>query len=124
MPTKKNRVGFIPRSDVLVLINKLCYESNLSKSKIINILVEEALHKRGIFNIETGKVCYDNNNLDENRVRIENVKREFIFDFNNKSLQNVNHNNIEAEEVTLDNEIYAKFLMFLQFQEKMRKENK
>ena len=124
MPTKKNRVGFIPRSDVLVLINKLCYESNLSKSKIINILVEEALHKRGIFNIETGKVCYDNNNKDENRVRIENVKREFIFDFNNKSLQNVNHNNIEAEEVTLDNEIYAKFLMFLQFQEKMRKGNK
>ena len=124
MPTKKNRVGFIPRSDVLVLINKLCYESNLSKSKIINILVEEALHKRGIFNIETGKVCYDNNNKDENRVRIENVKREFIFDFKNKSLQNVNHNNIEAEEVTLDNEIYAKFLMFLQFQEKMRKGNK
>ena len=124
MPTKKNRVGFIPRSDVLVLINKLCYESNLSKSKIINILVEEALHKRGIFNIETGKVCYDNNNLDENRGGTENIKREFIFEIKNKSLNNVNHNNIEAEEVTLDNEIYAKFLMFLQFQEKMRKGNK
>ena len=124
MPTKKNRVGFIPRSDVLVLINKLCYESNLSKSKIINILVEEALYKRGMFNKETGKVIDENNNLDETRGGIENFKREFIFDFKNKSLKNVNHNNIEAEEVTLDNEIYAKFLMFLQFQEKMRKGNK
>ena len=38
MPTKKRRVGFIPRSDVLDLINKLSFESNLSISKIINIL--------------------------------------------------------------------------------------
>ena len=77
-----------------------------------------------MFNKETGKGCYENNNSDENRGGIENVKREFIFDFNNKSLKNVNDNNIEAEEVTLDNDIYAKFLMFLQFQEKMRKGNK
>ena len=124
MPTKKNRVGFIPRSDVLVLINKLCYESNLSKSKIINILVEEALSKRGMFNKETGKVCYETNNLEKNQGGIENIKREFIFDLKNKSLKNVNHNFIEAEEETLDKEIYAKFLMFLQFQEKMRKGNK
>ena len=56
MPTKKRRVGFIPRSDVLDLINKLSFESNLSISKIINNLVEEALYKRGIFNINNGKV--------------------------------------------------------------------
>ena len=48
MPTKKRRVGFIPRSEVLALINKLSYENNLSNSKIINILVEEALNRRGM----------------------------------------------------------------------------
>ena len=56
MPTKKRRVGFIPRSAVLDLINKLSFESNLSISKIINIQVEEALYKRGVFNINNGKV--------------------------------------------------------------------
>ena len=43
MPTKKKRVGFIPRADVMRIIDKLSVENNLSNSKIISILVEEAL---------------------------------------------------------------------------------
>ena len=35
MPTKKRRVSFIPRNDVLDLINKLSLESNLSNSKVV-----------------------------------------------------------------------------------------
>jgi hypothetical protein len=50
MPTKKKRVGFIPREDVMRIIDKLSIENNLSNSKIISILVEEALSIRGIFN--------------------------------------------------------------------------
>ena len=80
MPTKKRRVGFIPRGVVLDLINKLSFESNLSNSKIINILVEEALFKRGLFNIKTGKamgppVCIDLKTyqvkVEENKIYIE-----------------------------------------------------
>ena len=56
MPTKKKRVGFIPREDVLEIIDKLSTENNLSNSKIISILVEEALSIRGIINKKTGKV--------------------------------------------------------------------
>ena len=55
MPTKKKRVGFIPRDDVMRIIDKLSLENNLSNSKIISILVEEALSKRGIFNKKNGK---------------------------------------------------------------------
>ena len=55
MPTKKKRVGFIPRVDVMKLINKLSIENNLSNSKIVSILVEEALSMRGIFNKKNGK---------------------------------------------------------------------
>jgi len=56
MPTKKKRVGFIPREDVMIIIDKLSIENNLSNSKIISILVEEALSSRGIFSKETGKI--------------------------------------------------------------------
>ena len=56
MPTKKKRVGFIPREDVMRIIDKLSLENNLSNSKIISILVEEALSIRGIFNKKNGKV--------------------------------------------------------------------
>ena len=56
MPTKKKRVGFIPREDVMRIIEKLSTENNLSNSKIISILVEEALSIRGIFNKKNGKL--------------------------------------------------------------------
>ena len=56
MPTKKKRVGFIPREDVNKIINQLSIENNLSISKIISILVEEALSIRGIFNKKTGRL--------------------------------------------------------------------
>ena len=55
MPTKKKRVGFIPRDNVMRIIDKLSIENNLSNSKIISILVEEALSIRGIFNKKNGK---------------------------------------------------------------------
>ena len=93
MPTKKKRVGFIPRSDVLDIINNLSYETNLSNSKIINILVEEALFKRGIFNKNKGKM--------------------------NKA-SNVTNLDKEVKDYSFDLEIFDKFLMFLQFQEKMK----
>ena len=64
MPTKKKRVGFIPRDDVMRIIDNLSIENNLSNSKIISILVEEALSIRGIFNKQNGKVTqsYQSNN--------------------------------------------------------------
>ena len=68
MPTKKRRVGFIPRSKVLEIIDKLSFESNLSNSKIISILVEEALFKRGILNLLEQKDSNNLNKLEDNAI--------------------------------------------------------
>ena len=119
MPTKKRRVGFIPREIVLDLINKLSYEFNLSNSKIINILVEEALYKRGLLNIENEKFKSNKKDYKES-VMVENINKEFNFKFKHNS--NI-YENIDSFEETIDNEIYSKFIMFLQFQEKMKREN-
>ena len=117
MPTKKRRVGFIPRGVVLDLINKLSFESNLSNSKIINILVEEALFKRGLFNSKTGELIRNSEDIN-NQIRIENIDKELNYHVKN----NLNkYENMDTREETLDKEIYSKFLMFLQFQEKMKK---
>ena len=99
MPTKKRRVGFIPRRDVLDLINKLSMENNLSNSKVINILVEEALYNRGIFHKKKNTISRDDNK---------------------SYLGNENLRLLESKEEPLDMEIYSKFLMFLEFQEKMK----
>ena len=122
MPTKKRRVGFIPRSDVLDLINKLSFESNLSISKIINILVEEALYKRGIFNIKNGRVLNYHNKMqfdNENLIKIKNNDKDISNEINNFENQHFK----EPSHEFIDKEIYEKFLMFLQFQEEMKKRN-
>ena len=126
MPTRKRRVGFIPRGDVLDLINKLSLENNLSISKIINILVEEALCKRGIFNIKTGKVINQNgiiNLNNENVIQTKSFDKDFSRE-NNNFINSENQNFTESRDEFIDKEIYEKFLMFLQFQERMRKGNK
>ena len=117
MPTKKRRVGFIPRDVVLDLIKKLSFENNLSNSKIINILVEEALFKRGLFNLKTGN-AFMNISEKNNQLMTDNNNKEFNYQIKNNAEI---YENMDTREGILDKEIYSKFLIFLQFQEKMKK---
>ena len=127
MPTKKKRVGFIPREDVMKIIDKLSIENNLSNSKIISILVEEALSIRGIFNKKDGKVAesyqlysdHSNNSADFE----DNVKPSFdrLLE-NHPNLSKLSHLN-EANREAYDLQTYKKFLSFLKFQEMMDKYN-
>ena len=55
MPTSRRRVGFLPRREVQEILDELSKEENLSQSKVVGILVEEALHYRGIFDKKNGK---------------------------------------------------------------------
>ena len=131
MPTKKKRVGFIPREDVMRIIDKLSKENNLSNSKIINILVEEALSIRGIFNKKMGKVTQSFQDNIQNSLR----STENSFDFidnpklsidtnsgNNFKSSNSNHLS-EINQEAFDLQTYKKFLSFLKFQEMMDKYN-
>ena len=124
MPTKKTRVGFIPRSKVLEVIKKLSFESNLSIAKIINILVEEALHKRGLINIKSEEI---NNNISKNILNNGNNilkgsnKKEELSDNKSNFPDNENLYQKDLNKALLDTEIYEKFLLFLQFQEKIKK---
>jgi len=77
MPTKKKRVGFIPRDDVMRIIDKLSIENNLSNSKIISILVEEALSIRGIFDKKNGKAI-QSNHLNNNKEVLSDNYGDFI----------------------------------------------
>ena len=78
MPTKKKRVGFIPREDVMRIIDNLSIENNLSNSKIISILVEEALSIRGIFNKKNGRVNQSYQQNKENSKTFSDNSTSFI----------------------------------------------
>ena len=129
MPTKKKRVGFIPREDVMRIIDKLSIENNLSNSKIISILVEEALSIRGIFNRKKGKLnqsyqlsYYNLQNLPGNSADcIDNAKLSIDTKSRNQFIPSKLPNSNEENEEDFDLQTYKKFLSFLKFQEMMDK---
>ena len=44
------RIGYLPRKRVLEIIDQISKSESISRSKVVGILVEEALYARGIFN--------------------------------------------------------------------------
>ncbi len=111
MPTKKRRIGFIPRLDVLKVIDNISEEEKLSNSKVANILIEEALHARGLIK----KV--------EKRMFNEDLKT-FINKF--RDLQNI----FDEEDLYFDkdiedmsqyknNKMFKRFIQFLHFKKMM-----
>ena len=129
MPTKKKRVGFIPREDVMRIIDNLSVENNLSNSKIIGILVEEALSIRGIFNKNNGKATTSfklpldhSQNLSDNSADFIE-KSDPLIDtklVNHLISSNSNHLN-EVNNEAFDMKTYKKFLSYLKFQEMTEK---
>ncbi len=131
MPTRKKRVGFIPREDVMKIIDKLSTENNLSNSKIIGILVEEALSVRGIFNKKKGQLTqsyqvikHSSQYLSEDYVDLDDkakckIDTKLVNHYNPSKSINLKEENDEA----FDLQTYKKFLSFLKFQEMMEKYN-
>ena len=131
MPTKKKRVGFIPREDVMRIIDKLSIENNLSNSKIISILVEEALSKRGMFSKKNGKATQSYLLNKENKQNLFHNSGDFLDNAIN-SIDNKLGNHFfpnkathlnEENQKDFDLQTYKKFLSFLKFQEMMDKYN-
>ena len=129
MPTKKKRVGFIPREDVMRIIDKLSVENNLSNSKIISILVEEALSIRGIFNKKNGKANQSYQFSNYNLQNITDNSGDYIVNSNPSMDTKLGNHFIpsrsthlnEANQEAFDLQTYKKFLSFLKFQEMMEK---
>ena len=131
MPTKKKRVGFIPREDVMRIIEKLSTENNLSNSKIISILVEEALSIRGIFNKKNGKLIQSHQSNENNSKNLfddsgdlqDNTKLSIDANLGNHFIPSKSTHLNEENQETFDLQTYKKFLSFLKFQEMMDKYN-
>ena len=112
MPTKKRRIGFIPRFDVLKVIDKISEEEKLSNSKVVNILIEEALYARGLIEkIEKNLFKGDYKDFILNINYLENIFYKDDFKFNNDKEVSKEYKN--------DKKIYKRFIQFLHFKKMM-----
>ena len=113
MDNSVKRIGYLPRKRVLDIIDKISQTESISRSKVVGLLVEEALGARGIDNFGFG----NKNNLRSNKVenlsdsvnnnqKIDIGEDEFVDDSGYTFSSNKNlERDISSSDIELANKI-------------------
>ena len=86
MENPVKRIGYLPRRRVLEIIDQISKSESISMSKVVGILVEEALDARGIANfgysnVRETKSIFSQNNIENKSIRnITDAEDEFVDD--------------------------------------------
>jgi len=87
MENKVKRIGYLPRKRVLEIIDEISKSESISRSKVVGILVEEALDARGIANFGYSNINKSNlynsdnfNDLPNENVHLIDSEDEFVDD--------------------------------------------
>jgi len=92
MDNKIKRIGYLPRKRVLEIIDQISKSESISKSKVVGILVEEALDARGIVNFGYSNM--------HNKTKLLNSD-------NYSSIKNENKNITQPEDEFVDDSGYT-----------------
>ena len=82
METTVKRIGYLPRKRVLEIIDQISKNESISRSKVVGILVEEALDARGIANFGYRNLS-KSKSFNSNNPHIKNIsdsEDEFVDD--------------------------------------------
>ena len=87
MENKVKRIGYLPRKRVLEIIDEISKNESISRSKVVGILVEEALDARGIANFGYGTISKSNlhkspfyKDSTNDNLNIKDAEDEFVDD--------------------------------------------
>ena len=113
MENSVKRIGYLPRKRVLEIIDEISQSESISRSKVVGILVEEALDARGIANF--GFINKNHPNKDQLSSFSRNVKQgkniniaedEFVDDSGYTfSTNKTGDNDISSSDIELANKI-------------------
>jgi len=113
MDTSVKRIGYLPRKRVLEIIDQISKSEAISRSKVVGILVEEALDARGIANFgyrDLEKIKgFNNDNYSKKQgvnKTISDPEDEFVDDsgYTVSSHKNIDRS-ISSEDIELANKI-------------------
>ena len=87
MENTVKRIGYLPRKRVLEIIDEISKSESISRSKVVGILVEEALDARGIANFGYSNInksnSYNSDNyrdVKKNNLHLKDAEDEFVDD--------------------------------------------
>ena len=107
METTVKRIGYLPRKRVLEIIDEISQSESISRSKVVGILVEEALGARGIDNF--GYINKQNFKKDTSQFlkdkKIDINEDEFVDDNGYTFTNNTSDQSISSSDIDLANKI-------------------
>ena len=123
MPSIRKRIGYLPSINIQEIITKIANKEKLSQSKLVGILVEEALRARGELEVKNPNNL-TNTNMTNSKFKYYDLD-ELISDKGityKTRIDRKNSDNILPESKEAYNEeLFEQFKQFIQFQ-KMIKE--
>ena len=125
MPSIRKRIGYLPKVSIQGIITKIANKEKLSQSKVVGILVEEALTARGIFAIKNRNnlICNSNysceNIIDSSSINHSDLD-ELISDkgviYNRKKYKQNSEDSLTASREDYNDELFKQFKQFMLFQ--------
>ena len=113
MENKVKRIGYLPRKRVLEIIDEISKSESISRSKVVGILVEEALDARGIANFGYSNISKSNSYISDiykehqnDNFHLKDAADEFVDDSGyTVSAQKTQDRSISSADIELANKI-------------------
>ena len=113
MENKVKRIGYLPRKRVLEIIDEISKSESISRSKVVGILVEEALDARGIANFGYSNISKSNSyksdiykGVNKENIYLKEAEDEFVDDSGyTVSSQKTLDRSISSSDIELANKI-------------------
>ncbi len=124
MPSTRKRIGYLPSVNAKEIITKIANKEKLSQSKVVGILVEEALIARGELALQnTNKLIRERhhrkNNMDNSTISYNEID-ELISDkgiiYNTKKYNYKTEDNLSEPREIYNAELFEQFKEFILFQ--------
>ena len=124
MPSIRKRIGYLPSINAQKTISKIANKEKLSQSKVVGILVEEALMARIGFDLKNSNDQIENNlyckenNIDKPSFNYNDLD-ELISDkgitYNTKNYSNNPENNLYKSKENFKEDLFEQFKQFILF---------
>ena len=130
MPSIRKRIGYLPSINIHEIITNISKKEKISQSKVVGLLVEEALTARGVFNLQkTNDLIRTNRYRKEDNMNNSSISYseldELISDkgitYNTKKYKNKTSDYSSKTIEDYNEDLFEQFKQFILFQ-KMKEE--
>ncbi len=124
MPSTRKRIGYLPSINIQEIISTIANKEKLSQSKVVGILVEEALIARGLWDRQNSNNLTKKSSLN-NQTKINNLYSKYneldelisdkgiIYNTKRYTIKSDNSSSINEEDYNED--LFKQFKQFILF---------